>query len=168
MKKIIYFITFAAFFIGFVFNSMAQVVNSPLTGQQFKGSVIINAPLEKIWNLLTDVKEHSAVMGSEYKGGSLTFSKVGESARLKEMGDEGTLFLSFFRRGSEIRFDWEADNGSYLCQERWLLSAENKRTKVTFIEKYTESGKQSSEELLKQTSNYNEVLKRIKEMSESK
>jgi hypothetical protein len=168
MKKIIYFITFAVFFIGFIFNSMAQVINSPLTGQQFKGSLVIYAPVEKIWSLLTDVKKHSVIMGSEYKGGSKTFKIAGESARLKEMGDEGTLFLSFVKQGSEIRFNWEVDNGSYLCQERWLLSAENKGTNVTFIERYTESGKQSSEELSKQTSYYDEVLNRLKQMSESK
>ncbi|MBK6913698.1 MAG: hypothetical protein IPH11_08510 [Ignavibacteriales bacterium] len=168
MKKIIYFITLAVFLIGFIFNSNAQIVNSPLTGQQFKGSVFINAPGEKIWSLLTDVKKHSAIMGSEYKGGAKTFSKVGESARLKEMGDEGTLFLSFINKPSELRFNWEVDGGSYLCQERWLLSAENKGTKVTFIERYTESGKQSSEELSKQTEYYSEALKRLKQMSESK
>lgn len=168
MNKKIYVFVFASMMMAFTFNSFAQVVNSPLTGQQFKGSVTINATLEKIWDLLTDAKKHSAIMGSEYKGGAKSFSKVGESVRLKEMGDEGTLFLSFVKQGSEIRFNWEVDNGSYLCQERWLLSVENNGTNVTFIERYTESGKQSIEELSIQTSYYDEVLKRLKQMSESK
>ncbi len=84
------------------------------------------------------------------------------------MGDEGTLFLSFINKPSELRFNWEVDGGSYLCQERWLLASEGKGTKVTFIERYTESGKQSSQELSKQRSYYDEVLKRLKQMSEAK
>ncbi|HMU44598.1 MAG TPA: SRPBCC domain-containing protein [Ignavibacteriaceae bacterium] len=168
MKKTIYFVMFAGFLIGSTFNSLPQVMNSSLPGQQFKGSIFINAPADKIWNLLTDVKKHSAIMGSEYLGGAKTFSKVGENARLKEMGDEGTLFLSFIKHNSEIRYSWEVDGGSYLCQERWLLTTENKGTKVTFIERYTESGKQSSEELSKQTAYFNEAINRLKKMSESK
>lgn len=168
MNKKIYVFVMALVMMVFTFNSFAQVVNSPLTGQQFRGSITINAPIEKIWSLLTDVKKHSAIMDSEYKGGAKTFSKVGENARLKEMGDEGILFLSFINKPSELRFNWEVDGGSYLCQERWMLVSESKGTKVTFIERYTESGKQSSEELSKQTSFYNEALNRLKKMSEQK
>lgn len=168
MNKKIYVFVMASMMMAFTFDSFAQVENSPLTGQQFKGSITINAPAEKIWSLLTDVKKHSTIMDSEYKGGAKTFSKVGENARLKEMGDDGTLFLSFISKPSELRFNWEVDGGSYLCQERWLLVSEGKGTKVTFTERYTESGKQSSEELLKQTKFYNAALNRLKQMSEQK
>lgn len=168
MNKKNYVFVMALMMMAFTFNSFAQVVNSPLTGQQFRGSITITAPVEKIWSLLTDVKKHSAIMDSEYKGGAKTFSKVGENARLKEMGDEGTLFLSFINKPSELRFNWEVDGGSYLCQERWVLVSEVKKPKVTFIERYTESGKQSSEGLSKQTSFFNKALNRLKKMSEQK
>lgn len=162
------FYVFITLVLVFTFTAHAQIANTQLTGQQFKGSITINASAEKIWSLLTDVKKHSEVMKSEYKGGAKTFSKIGESVRLKEMGDEGTLFLSFINKPSELRFNWEVDGGSYLCQERWMLMAEGKSTKVTFIERYTESGKQSKDELLKQTTFFNEALNRLKQMSEQK
>jgi uncharacterized protein YndB with AHSA1/START domain len=145
MNKIITAFVYASMIMAFTINNFAQVVNSALTGQQFKSSVTINAPIEKIWSLLTDVKKHSLIMGSEYNGGAKNFSKVGEYARLKEFGDEGVLLIGFINKPSELRFDWEADNGSYLCQERWMLIPKGKGIKVTLIERYTESGKQSSE-----------------------
>jgi len=159
------------FTIGLLFvgsGSFAQVTNKKLTGQDFTGEVIINAGPQAVWAVLTDLQKFSGVMGLEYKGVAKKMEKVGDNAPVKFAGDTGSWILTFVKPGSELRYSWEPDNASYLCQERWLLTASGKGTKVWYEDRYTESGPQTAEAIAEQIKSYNQALTRLKTLCEGK
>jgi len=149
-------------------SSFAQVTNKKLTGQDFTGEVMINASPQTIWAVLTDLQKFSGVMGIEYKGVAKKMEKVGDNAPVKFAGDTGSWILTFVKPGSELRYSWEPDNASYLCQERWLLTPSGKGTKVWYEDRYTESGPQTAEAIAEQIKSYNQALARLKTLCEGK
>jgi hypothetical protein len=149
-------------------NLFAQVTNKKLTGQNFVGEVTINATPQVIWAVLTDLPKFSSVMGIEYKGAAKKLEKVGDNAPVKFGGDAGTWILVYAKPGSELRYSWEPDNGSYLCQERWILTPAGKATKVSYEDRYTESGPQTAEAIAEQIKSYNQALAKLKALCEGK
>jgi uncharacterized protein YndB with AHSA1/START domain len=149
-------------------NSFAQVTNKKLTGQGFTGDVTINATPQAVWAVLTDLQKFSGIMGLEYKGAAKKMEKVGDNAPVKFGGDTGAWILVYAKPGSELRYSWEPDNGSYLCQERWILTPAGKGTKVSYEDRYTESGAQTAEAIAEQIKSYNQALAKLKAMCEGK
>ncbi len=146
----------------------AQVTNKKLTGQSFGGEITINATPQAVWAVLTDVQKAGSALGFEYKGAPKKLEKVGDSVQLKVWGDTGTYILIYAKPGSELRYVWEPDNATYLCQERWTLAPAGKGTKVTYEERYTESGPQTAEAIAEQVKSYNQALAKLKAMCEGK
>lgn len=147
-------------------QAFAGVKNEALGGQSFKGEIEVTASPEEVWTVLTDTRKIGEVLQYKYLGGATTFESLGDHARFKVWGDEGTLFLVYATPKEELRVSWIPDNGSYLCQERWTLTTEGKWTKVTYESRYTESGAQSADELAKQVKASETMLKRLKKAVE--
>ncbi|MGH7594912.1 MAG: SRPBCC family protein [bacterium] len=149
-------------------NGFAQVANKKLTGQSFGGAITINASPQAVWAVLTDVQKVGSALGFEYKGAPKKLEKVGDSVQLKVWGDVGTYILIYAKPGSELRYVWEPDNATYICQERWMLAPSGKSTKVTYEERYTESGPQTAEAIAGQVKTCEQALAKIKALCEGK
>jgi len=149
-------------------NSFAQVTNKNLTGQSFGGEVVIAASPQAVWAVITDVQKLGRALNFEYKGAAKKLEKVGDHVQMKVWGDAGTYILIYAKPGSELRFVWEPDNATYLCQERWTLTAAGKGTKLTYEERYTESGSQTAGQIAEQVKTYNQALARVKALCEGK
>src|SRR5579863_7212492 len=85
--------------------------------------VIIQATPQIVFGIITNCEKHCALMGGIHINGSTTFSKIG-SATYTEIdgGDKGTEVVTYFKPGKEIRISFEPDNGTYLCEEKWVLT----------------------------------------------
>ncbi|HSG30776.1 MAG TPA: SRPBCC family protein [Thermodesulfobacteriota bacterium] len=148
-------------------TSYSAVQNSAIGGQVFKGSVEINASAEKVWAVLTDLKTFTPAIGFEFLSGKEKVDAVGDTARIKVWSDNTTYLLTYADVNNELRFALEPDNASYICQKRWLLESNGKKTKLTLIDIYTESGKQSQESLDKQVADWEKKLAKLKELAEA-
>lgn len=148
-------------------TSYSAVQNSTIGGQVFKGSVEINASAEKVWAVLTDLKTFTPAIGFEFLSGKEKVDAVGDTARIKVWSDNTTYLLTYADVNNELRFALEPDNASYICQKRWLLESNGKKTKLTLIDIYTESGKQSQESLDKQVADWEKKLAKLKELAEA-
>lgn len=167
MSRFFYFIIVVA--VIFTFQSVcAQTKNQPITGQSFSGEVTINASRDQVWEVLTDVGQLTEICGYEYVGGAKTFAKVGDEAQVKVWGDASSYILVRLNNKKELRFNLDPENGSYICNCRWVLSESEDGTRVWFEERYTESGPQTKEDLEAQVKDYNESMKKLKLKAEKK
>jgi len=107
-------------------------------------------------------------MGYEYLGGTKKFSKVGDNAQVKVWGDASSFALIRADQAKQLRFNLAPENGSYICNCRWLLSKSGNGTKVWFEERYTESAPQTKEDLDAQVRDTNEQFARLKRKAERK
>jgi len=149
-------------------NGFAQVANRKLTGHSFGGEITINASPQAVWAVLTDVQKVGSALNFEYKGAPKKLEKIGDNVQMKIWGDAGTYILIFVKPGSELRYVWEPDNATYICQERWTLAPAGKGTKVTYEERYTESGPQTADAIADQVKTYNQALAKIKALCEGR
>lgn len=147
---------------------IAQTTNKKLTGQSFVGEITVSATPQSVWAVLTNLQELSAVMNFGYTGPAKTLAKPGDSVAMKVWGDTGTFILIYQKPASELRFVWEPDNATYICQQRWRLAPTGSATKVSIEERYTESGPQSQADIAAQVTAYNEALARLKTRCEGK
>jgi hypothetical protein len=145
-----------------------QIINQSITGQGFSGEIIVDALPDQVWQVLTDVSQLAEICGYEYIGGAKTFAKPGDEAQVKVWGDVGGFMLVRTDNKSELRFNLDPENGSYICGCRWRLSKSGEGTKVWFEERYTESSPQTKEELDAQVKDFNESLNKLKEKAEKK
>lgn len=146
----------------------AQTTNKKLTGQSFVGEITVNATPQAVWAVLTDLQKLSGVMNFGYTGPAKTLAKPGDGVAMKVWGDTGTFILIHQKPASELRFVWEPDNATYICQQRWRLTPAGSTTKVSIEERYTESGPQSEADIAAQVKAYNEALARLKAKCEGK
>ena len=149
-------------------SGFAQTNNQPITGQSFSGEITIDAAPDRVWEVLTDVSQLTEIMGYEYVGEAKKFSKVGDEAQVKVWGDAGSFTLIRANLSKELRFNLDPENGSYICNCRWILSTSGQGTKVWFEERYTESGPQTKEDLEAQVKDFNEMFKKLKIKAEKK
>lgn len=167
LSRLKYLVVLAAMILPVV-SGVAQVTNKKLTGQSFGGELMINASPAAVWAVITDVQKLSSALNFEYNGAPKKLEKAGESVAMKIWGDTGTYILIYTKPGSELRYVWEPDNATYICQERWRLAPAGKGTKLTYEERYTESGPQTAEAIAEQIKAYNQALARVKAMCEGK
>lgn len=147
--------------------SFSVVQNSPIGGQVFTGNIEIDAPAEKVWAILTDLKTLTEAIGFEFISGKDKVSAVGDTARIKVWSDNTTYLLTYMDANNELRFALEPDNASYLCQSRWLLESSGTKTLLTVIDTYTESAEQSKESLDSQAAKWEKNLAKIKALAEA-
>jgi hypothetical protein len=146
----------------------SQTENEPITGQSFSGEVTINASPDQVWAVLTDVGQLTEICGYEYVGGAKTFSNVGDEAQVRVWDEPGSFMLVRANNNKELRFNLDPEDGSYICNCRWILSKSGDGTKVWFEERYTESGPQTKEDLEAQVKDYNKSFKKLKMKAENK
>jgi len=144
----------------------SQIINQSITAQGFSGEIIVDASPDQVWEVLTDVTQLAEICGYEYIGGAKTFAKVGDEAQVKVWGDVGSFMLVRMNNESELRFNLDPENGSYICGCRWRLSKSGDGTKIWFEERYTESSPQTKEELNAQVNDFNKSLEKLKEKAE--
>ncbi|NIT14792.1 MAG: hypothetical protein GTN99_11320, partial [Candidatus Dadabacteria bacterium] len=84
--------------------SNSAVLNSQIGGQVFKGSVEINAPADKVWAVLTDLKPFMQTLGFEFLSGKEKVGAVGDTARIKVWSDNTTYLLTYADVNNELRF----------------------------------------------------------------
>ncbi len=147
--------------------SHSAVQNTSIGGQVFRGSIEINTSAEKVWAVLTDLKTFTPAIGFEFLSGKEKVGTVGDTARIKVWSDKTTYLLTYVDVNNELRFALEPDNASYICQKRWILESNGKKTKLTLIDIYTESGKQSQESLDKQVADWEKKLAKLKALAEA-
>jgi uncharacterized protein YndB with AHSA1/START domain len=75
-------------------DSFSEVTNKQMSAQVFEGEVLINAPPEKVWAVLTNLEQFTSFMGFEWQSGNKTVSKVGDTVRMKVWSDDTTYFLT--------------------------------------------------------------------------
>jgi len=165
-RKVSILLLFAIIF--FTAPGFTQVINKKLTGQSFGGELIINASPQAVWAVITDVQKLGSALNFEYKGAPKKLEKVGDNVQMKVWGDAGTYILIYAKSGSELRYVWEPDNATYICQERWTLAPAGKGTKLTYEERYSESGPQTAAAIAEQIKSYNQALARVKALCEGK
>ncbi|MEK6224123.1 MAG: SRPBCC domain-containing protein [Thermodesulfobacteriales bacterium] len=154
------------FVLASVQDSFSEVTNKQMSAQVFEGEVIVNAPAEKVWAVLTNLEQFAGFMGFQWQSGNKTVSKVGDTARMKVWSDNATYFLTYADPNKELRLALEPDNASYICQKRWILTPQGDKTKVQLIDIYTESSPQSEESINSQIEGWNGHLAKLKEMAE--
>ncbi len=152
----------------FAQTGSTQVKNQPLTAQSFHGEILVNASPMQVWKVLTNTKNLLEIMGYEYRSGAQTMARPGDATNVKVWGDESRFTLIRANPASELRFNLDPANGSYICNCRWKLTKSANGTKVWFEERYTESAPQSSAELQAQVKETNEMLQRMKRKAEQK
>jgi uncharacterized protein YndB with AHSA1/START domain len=164
------FINFLIFFalIFCIQSGFAQVKNDNISGQSFTGEITISESPDRVWHVLTDVKQFTDIMGYEYAGGIKKFDKIGDHTQVKVWGENGNLMLVYVSPNKELRFNLDPANGTYICNCRWILKELDKETKVMFEERYTESGPQTKEDLEAQVKEHNDMLKELKMKAEKK
>ena len=165
-RKVSLFLLFVM--IGVAVPGFTQVVNKKLTAQSFGGELVINATPQAVWAVITDVQKLAIALNFEYKGAPKKLEKVGDNVQMKVWGDAGTYILIFAKPGSELRYVWEPDNATYICQERWTLAPAGKGTKLSYEERYSESGPQTAAAIAEQVKSYNQALARLKTLCEGK
>lgn len=148
--------------------AFAQTTNKKLTGQSFAGEITVNAAPQAVWAVLTDLPKLSGVMNFGYQGPAKALAKPGDSVQMKVWGDTGTFILIYVKPNSELRFVWEPDNATYICQQRWRVTPAGSGAKVSIEERYTESGPQSEADIAAQVKAYNEALARLKAKCEGR
>ncbi len=144
----------------------SQIANESITGQSFKGEVTINATPQTVWAVLTDVQKRGSALGYEHEGPAGKLENVGDNIRLKISGDSGTEIVSYAKSDTALRFLWEPDNATYICQERWALAPEGDGTRLTYEERYTESGPQTAQAIAEAVESYNQALAKLKALCE--
>ena len=164
IKYIIFGILFSLTALSF---SYSAVENTQISGQEFKGQIEINAPPEKVWSVLTNLKTFMDAIGFEFLSGKTNVNTVGDTARIKVWSDKTTYLLTYVDVNKELRFALEPDNASYICQKRWILEPSGNKTILTLVDIYTESSKQSQESLNQQSADWEKKLSKIKALAEA-
>ncbi|MHA2284165.1 MAG: hypothetical protein ACXAC5_25280 [Promethearchaeota archaeon] len=149
-------------------SGFAQVKNENISGQSFSGEITISASPDRVWHFLTDVKQFTDIMGYEYTGGTKKFDKIGDYAQVKVWGENGNLMLVHANPNKELRFNLDPANGTYICNCRWILTELGKGTNLMFVERYTESGPQTKEDLEAQVKEHSDMMKKLKMKVEKK
>ncbi|MGH7885387.1 MAG: SRPBCC family protein [Thermodesulfobacteriota bacterium] len=163
LKSIIFGILFSLT----AFSYSYSVEHNPIGGQVFKGQVEINASPAKVWALLTDLKTFTNAIGFEFLSGKTNVSAVGDTARIKVWSDKTTYLLTYLEANKELRFSIEPDNASYICQNRWILETKGNKTILKLLDIYTESAKQSQQNLDEQSTEWDNKLAKLKALAEA-
>jgi hypothetical protein len=150
----------------FAAAASAATTHTALSGQRFAGDVVVNAPPDKVWTALVEGGALAKLLGFEAKAPA-QLAKVGDSAGVV-LVDPGTLVVSLAKPGAELRLYFEPDNGTYICQDRIVLTADGKGTKVSYEARYTESGAQKPEDLKAQAKKIDDGLAALKAAVEAK
>jgi uncharacterized protein YndB with AHSA1/START domain len=68
--------------------------------------------------------------------------KVGDVLEFQdEWGNTGRTVITFIEKGKELRMAHEPADGSYVCHATLMLKAEGDKTKVSYVEQYTDESK---------------------------
>ena len=121
---------------------VSQVPSTQTGAQVFEGEIMVDAPPEKVWDIFTDLKKFSEVMGFKWQSGKEKVSNAGDTARMRVWSDDTTYLLTFVEPGKE-------------------------KVAVVLYDIYTKSGGQSEEELQQQIDAWQGHLEKLKSMAES-
>jgi hypothetical protein len=135
----------------------------PLGGRIYSTSVQVKNDVKSVYKKLLDCKSLCGMLQAKEISCSAALGKVGAAGKMEVMGDKGTMITSYLDPNKEIRFAWEPDNGSYLCQIRFILEPAGTGTKISFTDRFTESSPMSKEDLSKYGGDVLGILNRLAE-----
>jgi hypothetical protein len=101
---------------------------------------IVNAPIEKVWDILTSAQGFGSLTG-------FVPSETDKNKRLANLGDrisatvwsdKGVLFVTGSESKKELRVTWEVSNSGYLCHKRAVLNPAKNGTEVQYWDRYTD------------------------------
>jgi len=145
---------------------LGQAKNETVGAQSLTGELVVKASPADVWNVLTDAKQLAALLGYEYQGGTSRFDRVGAVARVKVWGEGGNFVAVRSVPGEQLRLSLDPVSGSYICSCSWTVSKADGGASIRYVERYTESGKQTKEALQSQVDDLNARLAKLQRLVE--
>ena len=87
-----------------------------------------------VWKSGENAKVH--ITKIDKKGNMMAFGDVLDFS--DEWGNGGRSIVTYVNKDKELRVAHEPDNGSYMCQSKFLIAASATGAHVTWMEQYTE------------------------------
>ena len=105
------------------------------------GSIDVAAPPARVWAALTDadkVQSWCAIWTQPPVGGK-SLATLGSTVTFKdEYGNEGKSVVLYVDPMKELRIAHVPDNGSYVCQAKFILEGKGNATTVRVTEQYSD------------------------------
>jgi len=129
----------AGLFCALAIGAAAEMDEVPMVRLEIETA--INAAPADVWLHLTSGK--SLVGWCPYwkseANSKVSISKVGDVLEFKDdWGNTGRSIITFVRKPQEIRIAHEPADGSYICQSKFVLEPEGGKTRVVYVEQYTD------------------------------
>jgi uncharacterized protein YndB with AHSA1/START domain len=105
------------------------------------GSIDIAAPPAKVWAALTDADKVQSwcSMWTLPPAGGKSLATIGNTVTFKdEYGNTGKSVVLYVDPMKELRIAHVPDNGSYVCQAKFILEGKGSATTVTVKEQYSD------------------------------
>jgi len=139
----------------------SETVIKRVSAQEFTHTLLVNAPPQRVWSTLTDPAQLMKVFRWELRSPG-TLQDVGDWVTAKIEADRGVLIVSNVKQENELRLAWEPDNGSFICQLRFLLQPEGRGTRLTYMMRYSESAPQPPSFTARQARDSQNAMARLK------
>ena len=117
-----------------------NLVVSKLALMTFQGGIEIKAAPSSVWAALTE-PDKVQQWCPYWKTGKITqpLSMVGQTVTYTDnWGSVGKSVVIFANKNTELRLANVPDDGSYVCQTRYILQAKGPNTLVTVTEQYSD------------------------------
>jgi len=139
MRKILVLVCLSLFAVPSI--AADNVAVSKMALVTLDGSVDIAAPVAKVWATLTDADKVQSwcPMWSSPPAGGKSLTAVGNSVAFKDdWGNSGTSVVVFVNPMKELRIAHVPENGSYMCQVKFMLENSGAGTSVKVVEQYSD------------------------------
>jgi uncharacterized protein YndB with AHSA1/START domain len=106
------------------------------------GAVEVSAPSAKVWSALTDADKAKSwcPLWKKAPAAPKSLATLGANIAFEdEYGNAGKSVVIFVEPGRELRLAHAPDNGSYLCQARFVLEEKGGVTVVRVTEQYSDA-----------------------------
>ena len=119
----------------------ATATPARVTTMRLTAETDVAAPPQAVWGWITNGK-NLVTWCPVWKSGAnakVRITKIGDVLDFSdEWGNGGRSIVTYVNKNKELRVAHEPDNGSYMCQSKFLIAADASGAHVTWIEQYTE------------------------------
>jgi uncharacterized protein YndB with AHSA1/START domain len=119
-----------------------DVTVSKMALMTFNGATEIAAPPAKVWSALTDADKVQSwcPMWTQPPMGAKSLASMGATVAFKdEYGNTGKSVVIYVDPTKELRLAHVPDNGSYVCQVKFILEGKGGATVVKVTEQYSDA-----------------------------
>jgi hypothetical protein len=121
-----------------IFASLSLAGPKDLALVRMEKSIDLKGAPAEIWEKLVSPAGQMALGGFKSDLSPVAFTKIGDNQHGACQGDKGTLVVTHYMAGKEIRISFDPDNGAYVCQTRVSISASGTGTHLVFQDWYSE------------------------------